>query len=94
MEKEHQERKKQASGILRKLDNPVYDAPLNIEARYSEEVINIAKRGRNCTLETAVMGRNRKKRDLRDRERSAKLRGKTEIGANTQMRYESIAMYS
>ena len=79
MEKEHHGRKNQALERWERLDNPSYDAPLNIEACYSEEVLNIAKRGRKCTLETAVMGRNKPKRARMDHERSAKLSGETEI---------------
>ena len=61
------------------LGNPVYDAPVDIEACYPLAVLNIAKGGRHRTFETAVLGSNRTNRAIRDHERSAKRHGEADI---------------
>ena len=77
MEREHREWKKQAMELWGTLGNPVYESPMDIEAEYHAEVLNIAKRGRQCTLGTAVLGSTKTKRAIRDHERSDKRRGES-----------------
>ena len=53
-EEKHRKHKEDAKRLWQRLDNPVFDSPLNPEASFPEEAIAIAKRGRQSTLETSV----------------------------------------
>ena len=74
MEAHHRATKEQAAKLWELLDHPVYDSPVDPEALFPADVTAIAKRGRRSTQETACLGINATKRDIREHERSARKR--------------------
>ena len=77
-EEDHRKVKSDAMRLWARLDNPVYDSPINPEEGFSEEAILVAKRGRRCTMETHFLGSIQTKKRVRDYERSAKFYGNDE----------------
>ena len=60
-----------ALALWERLGAPVYDSPEEPEEGFSRQAIEMAKRGRRRTEETAACGSNRARKSLRDYERSA-----------------------
>ena len=61
------------------LDNPAHGAPSGPEQDFSKDVISIAKRGRRCTAETAVLGCHATQKAIRNHERRDRRYGNEEV---------------
>ena len=70
----------------------MHDAPSDPEKDFTGEVIAIAKRGRKCTAETAVLGSNATQRAIRNHERSAKRHGNNEVEIGRLRAYQAAAI--
>ena len=74
-EAEHRRTKEEAKQLWYLLARPVYDSPSDPASTFSADAVAMGKRGRRCTIETAVLGSNNIHRAIRDFERSAKMNG-------------------
>ena len=79
--------KEEALKLWKRLDNPAVDSPLNPEKGFSLEAINVAKRGRQCAVESSVCGSTATRRAIRNWERSAKNNGDPTAEAQRLMEY-------
>ena len=93
-EEQHRVIKREASLLWDLLDNPVYDSPYDPESLFSADAIRIAKRGRRCTAETAVLGSNATRKAIRDFERTARRHGNDDAEVERLREYpDALAAY-
>ena len=64
-----------AAQLRNRIDNPVFDSPMNPAAGFPDEVSIMAKRGRRIALVSAFLGSNVAKRAIRGHGRSARKYG-------------------
>ena len=83
----HVTAKEEALKLWKRLGNPAVDSPLTPEKGFSTESINVAKRGRKCTVESSVCGSTTTRRAIRNWERSAKNNGDPTAEAQRLMEY-------
>ena len=74
-ERTHREIKSEALELWKLLENPVFDSPLNHESNFSDAAVQLAKRGKRCTVESGIVGSTNTKKAIRSYERSAKRHG-------------------
>ena len=74
-EAEHRRTREEAEQLRYLLDHTVYDSPSNPDALFSAVAVAIAKRGRRCVIETALLGSNNTRSAIRNFDRRAKKHG-------------------
>ena len=91
-EAKHEKVKRDEIKLWKRIDHPTADQPLNPEKGFSEDAIGMAKRGRQCAMESAACGSTHTRKEIWKHERSAWEHGDVTMEAERLLEYPQATL--